>query len=174
MNCGRRPSLALTLPKKADLPPGLLSFFCHASGTDLLIGAETLSATDFERKFARNEIKTCPPTLVFLAGCRTAIGSLAAGFLEATSGPGFCGFIGTEVLVPDIFTLRFLAQFLDHLFASGRSVSEVMQDLRREHWPLSLVFSICCTGELRLTPAQPVPPFAGKIKNLSYQPVSSE
>jgi hypothetical protein len=159
---------------RENLPPGLLSFYCHGSGSELLIGAETLSAIDFEQKFVRDEIRMRPPTLVFLAGCRTAIGSLNAGFLEATSGPGFCGFIGTEVLVPDIFTLRFLSHFIDRLFSTGQSVSEFMRDLRREHWPLSLVFSVCCTGELRLAPSEPMPPPPEKKINLSYQLVSSE
>jgi hypothetical protein len=159
--------------KGDNRPPGLLCFYCHASGTDLLIGIETLSATDFEQQFARLEIKNRPPTLVFLAGCRTAIGSLNVGFLEVTSAPGFCGFIGAEVLVPDLFTLRFLSSFINRLFGTGQSVREVMRELRRKHWPLSLAFSVCCTGELRLAPSETMPLDEDSI-NLSYQPVSSE
>lgn len=143
---------------KDNLLPGLLCFYCHATGTNLLIGTETLTAIDFVTKFAREEIKKRPPTLVFLAGCNTAIGSLEVGssdvgFLEVTSGPGFCGFIGAEALMPDLFTLRFLSSFIDRLFGTGQSVSEVMRELRRQHWPLSLAFSVCCTGELRLAPS---------------------
>jgi hypothetical protein len=132
-------------------PYGLLSFFCHASGTSLCIGAEDLSATLFEQRFARDEPSdTAPPTLVFLAGCETAIGELDEGFLEATGGPGFCGFIGTEAKVPDIFTLAFFTEFVARFYASGQNVGKVMDELREKHWPLSLVFSVCCPHDLTL------------------------
>jgi hypothetical protein len=154
-------------------PHGLLSFYCHSAGNLIRVGPDTLSADAFGRRFARREVAERPPTLVFLAGCRTAVGDLEEGFLEATTGPGFCGFIGTEALVPDIFTLRFMTLFLDEFFRTGKSVGSVIRELRERHWPLSLVFSMCCTGDLRLKemPGEALPRYK---ENLSYQIVSSE
>lgn len=133
---------------------GLLAFYCHASGNELSIGGRSLSADDFEEMFEhKNRMDSLPPTLVFLAGCKTGVGDLNKGFFRATSAPGYCGFIGTEVKVPDIFTLRFVAHFLDQFFSTGKTVGQVMSTLRMQHWPLSLVFSVCCAINLRLEPS---------------------
>jgi hypothetical protein len=130
---------------------GLLTFYCHASGNELSIGGKTLSADDFEEMFEhRNPTDSSPPTLVFLAGCKTGVSDLNKGFFRATAAPGYCGFVGTEVKVPDIFTLRFVTHFLDRFFSTGESVGQVMHALRMQHWPLSLVFSVCCPVDLRL------------------------
>jgi hypothetical protein len=156
---------------KVDIPHALLTFFCHASGDQLSMGGVTLSSNDFEELFVRNE--DSPPTLVFLAGCNTAVGELHKGFFKATTAPGYCGFIGTEVKVPDIFTLRFVAHFFDRFFSSGESVAEVLHALRMQHWPLSLVFSVCCSSDLRLEPSAGALP-ARENFNLSMECVSSE
>jgi hypothetical protein len=133
---------------------GLLTFYCHASGNELSIGGTTLSADDFEEMFEhKHHADTSPPTLVFLAGCKTGVSDLHQGFFRATSKPGYCGFIGTEVKVPDIFTLRFVTHFLDRFFGTGDTVGQVMLALRLQHWPLSLVFSVCCPVNLRLEPS---------------------
>lgn len=163
----------LWVAKRAK-PHGLLSLYCHGSGRELLIGNDRISASDFDLRFARAELANQPPTLVFLAACQTAIGDLEGGFLDATSGEGFCGFIGTEVKVPDIFALRFLIRFLDRFFTTGQTVRETMLKLRSEHWPLSLAFSICCSGDLRLAPAHggAQTSLLSQV-NLSHEPVST-
>jgi hypothetical protein len=158
---------------KDATPHGLLSFYCHSAGSLIQVGPETLSADAFGRRFARREVARQPPTLVFLAGCRTAVGDLEEGFLDATTGPGFCGFIGTEALVPDVFTLRFMTLFLDQFFRTGKTVGSVIRDLREKHWPLSLVFSVCCAGDLRLKEVGGAE-LPRQNDNLSYQAVSSE
>jgi hypothetical protein len=158
-------------------PFGLLSFYCHASGQALCIGNETISHNAFARDFARGESVDRPPTLVFLAGCQTAIGDLHPGFLGATSKPGFCGFIGTEVKVPDVFTLGFLSRFIERFYGGGGSIEEVMHEMRLEHWPLSLVFSMCCARELRLAHAAAMPvtqwPAARGPRNLCDHRIAS-
>jgi hypothetical protein len=141
-----------TWQKKNDPPYALLCFYCHASGNQLCIGEETRSHSVFAPTFSRSGSHRRPPTLVFLAGCETAVADLDSGYLGATSGPGYCGFIGTEVKVPDVFTLGFLACFLDRFYRGGHSVAEVLHRLRAEHWPLSLVFSMCCARDLRVAP----------------------
>jgi hypothetical protein len=138
--------------QRNDRPYGLLNLYCHGSASALNIGNETISAARFRQRFSRKSSASLPPTLVFLAACQTAIGDLEGDFLDATSGPGFCGFIGAEAMIPDLFTLRFLTRFLASFYGGFGSVSEVMHNLRREHWPLSLVFSLCCRNDLRLEP----------------------
>jgi hypothetical protein len=157
---------------KEHSPHGLLSLYCHGTSEELLVGRR-LSAEDFERDFAREELQSQPPTLVLLAACRTAIGDLHGGFLQATSGPGYAGFIGTEVKVPDIFTLRFVVRFLERFFRTGENVRDAMYKLRIDHWPLSLVFSICCTGDLRLAPDSKKARNAMKHVNLSNERTST-
>jgi hypothetical protein len=157
--------------QKNDIPHALLTFYCHASGDQLSIGGVTVSYNDFEEMFVSSE--NSPPTLVFLAGCNTAVGELHKGFFKATAAEGYCGFVGTEVKVPDIFTLRFVAHFLDRFFSTGESVATVLHSLRRQHWPLSLVFSVCCSSDLRLEPAAgAMAPRKGL--NLSTESISSE
>jgi hypothetical protein len=161
--------------RRTSAPYGLVSFYCHATGTALCIGNETISDRSFQEEFMRDDIVGRPPTLVFLAGCQTAIGDLGPGFLGATSGPGFCGLIGTEVKTPDVFTLGFLASFLERFYDGGGSLSEIMKVLRERHWPLSLVFSMCCAGDLRLSaPALSVRAASGEPRNLSEYQIVSE
>jgi hypothetical protein len=161
------------LDQKESIAHVLLAFYCHASGDQLSIGGVTLSADDFEEMFVRGNREDSPPTLVLLAGCKTAVGELHKGFFKATTAPGYCGFVGTEVKVPDIFTLRYVAHFLDRFFSAGQSVAEIMRALRLQHWPLGLVFSVCCSSDLRLEPsAGAMPP--KEDFNLSTECASSE
>jgi hypothetical protein len=162
---------------RAGKPHGFLSFFCHAAGAALCVGGETVPAPLFEQRFSRDDASdVVPPTLVFLAGCQTAIGDLETGFIEATGGPGYCGFIGTEAKVPDVFTLKFLAYFLKRFYAGGRDVSQVMHELRGEHWPISLVFALCCSRDLELKAgdAANVDGIAARNVNLSWEQLSSD
>lgn len=158
--------------KEREIKHGLLTFYCHAAEDELEIGGKRLTSADFKQMFARSNRDDAPPTLVFLAGCRTAVGRLNNGYFKGTAGPGFCGFIGTEVKVPDVFTLRFLARFLDRLFCSGQTLRQVMQEMRLQHWPLSLAFSVCCS-DLRLIPPAGAIPMEHDL-NLSNETVSSE
>jgi hypothetical protein len=95
------------------------------------------------------------------------------GFLAVTCGPGFCGFIGAEAKIPDIFTLRFVTQFIDWFYASGETIEHVMRTLRKAHLPLSLAFSLSCARDLRLSVAKPRPLPAELPPNFSYEPVAS-
>jgi len=163
-----------------SVPHGLLSLYCHADGGALCIGSDeedVLPTAMFQPHFRRCEASDqIPPTLVFLAGCKTAIGDLDEGFLEATSGPGYCGFIGAEARIYDVFTLRFLTRFLHSFYTSGRSVHEIIQQLRHDHWPLSLVFSVCCPHDLKVKTSCIPLTCGNKIPtetNLSFQRLSS-
>jgi hypothetical protein len=133
---------------------GLLYFLCHANGTSLELAADDLLSINdirlrLKRKSAADDETAC---VVFLNGCATAVGESQGGFLEATGGHGFLGFIGTETKVPDLFACRFGLAFLRAFLHTGAPLIEVMDRLRADHWPLSLLYSIYCYPQLSVAP----------------------
>ena len=130
----------------------LLHFYCHANGSSLLIKADDeITVRNLQQKLKRNGPGTAP-CLVFLNGCHTAAGDSSGNFLEATGRAGFCGFVGTETQVPDVFALRFGLALHDHLLYDDQELHEVMDRLRRAHWPVSIVYSLCAYGGFRVSP----------------------
>lgn len=129
----------------------LLYLYCHANGKKLaLSGTDVISTTKFRMNVRHDAHHTRPVCLVFLNGCQTAIGADRGGFMEATGDTGFCGFIGTEAEIPDLFALRFAADFFGHLLYDEMTVAEIMQNLRNQHFPLSLVYSTCCHPQFKI------------------------
>jgi len=131
----------------------LVYFYCHADGTRLALSAdEMISLDDFRLELRGKPLsrRGTTTTVVFLNGCSTAIGDPNGGFLEATASPDFCGFLGTETEVPDVFALRFGSAFLREWLNGAGPVFLVMDVLRRKHWPLSLLYSICCFPEFQI------------------------
>lgn len=129
--------------RNAALKFGLIYFYCHANGTELALDLDD-TINIFTLRLLGNESpddgkRVC---LFFINGCATAVGSPDGGFLEAASHPGFCGFIGTEAKVPDVFALRFGTAFLHLFLNSGLPIWRVMDILRRQHWPLSLLYGV--------------------------------
>lgn len=156
---------------------GILLFYCHANGRYIDLGdGEILSHSELRLNLKREEASIIqPPTLIFLAGCNTAVGDhIEAGFLEVTGAAGFCGFIGTEAEMPDVFGLRFTMSFLSELYLSGKSLGTVMQDFREAHWPLSLIFSISCPSMITLSNEWPVDAAGSVGKNYSLMNTSSK
>ena len=152
----------------------LLYVYCHANGTKLALGGDDeISVTKFQMNLYFDDREPHPPCLVFLNGCQTAIGAEKGGFMKATGGPGFCGFIGTEAKVPDLFALRFAARFFSLLLYEELTVGEIMDKLRNEHFPLCLVYSTCCHPLFkikRITPAPSAPPTV----NLSMETLQAD
>jgi hypothetical protein len=129
---------------------GLLYFYGHSDQTTLSFGAgANVKFSDFGYDYRK---ATYPPLcLVFLNGCHTAEGHEAGGFLEVTSGDGFCGFVGTEAPVPRIFAFRF-AVALKALLYQGKTLVEIMEHLRKMHWPLGLLYGLYAFPLLKLKP----------------------
>jgi hypothetical protein len=131
--------------KKGHRDIDLLYLYCHANGSKLaLTDTDEIAVNKFRLEIRHDPPQTHPVCLVFLNGCQTAIGASKGGFMEATAALGFCGFVGTEAKVPDLFAMRFAADFFGHLLYDEMTVFEIMDKLRREHWPLGLVYSACC------------------------------
>lgn len=119
----------------------LLSFYCHANSSNLAISSDDeVSLYDLQK--VANNVKGC--WVLFLNGCLTATGSTKEGFLDILANNKFYGFIGTETAVPNVFALRFGIQFLHKLFSTELSLLEVMHEMRQQHWPLSLMYSVYC------------------------------
>ena len=125
---------------------GLLYLYCH--GSQKQVGFEhgdLLDTAVFKRDYKK---KSYPPRcLVFLNGCHTAAG----GFLKATGRAGFYGFIGAETVVPFAFAHRFGAAVIASLYA-GERLHAVLDRLRKQHWPLSLVYGLYAYPFLELIP----------------------
>jgi hypothetical protein len=146
--------------QKKCMETDLLYFFGHANGTALSFEkGDTLTMDEFPEILRRIPPADRPACMVFLNGCHTAIGSAKeGGFLQATAYGGFCGFVGTEAEVPDVFALRFANAFLSQLLYTGSKVVDVMHKLRLDYWPLSLVYNLSCHPDFHFNPQGVIPP----------------
>jgi hypothetical protein len=140
--------------QKKCLETDLLYFFGHANGTALAFEkGDVLTMDDFPEILRRKPPADRPACMVFLNGCHTAIGDdKEGGFLQATAYGGFCGFVGTEAEVPDVFALRFANAFLSQLLYTGLRAIDVMNKIRRDYWPLSLAYNMSCHPDFRFNP----------------------
>lgn len=161
--------------RAAALKFGLIYFYCHANGTRLALDVEdtldifTLRLLASESPDAGERV-----CLLFTNGCATAVGSPDGGFLEASSQPGFCGFIGTEANIPDLFALRFGTAFLHLFLSSGLPIWKVMAILWRQHWPLSLLYGIYGNPLLRVESGEGLPEAPSALSdNFSAKTVGS-
>lgn len=131
----------------------LLYFYCHANGANIALGDDQITANHFMLNTMLPEATRGQSScVVFFNGCDTALGDPKGGFLEATGTSVFCGFIGTETKVPDIFAFRFGLDFLYYFLGKGWPVSDVMDYLRNQHWPLGLIYSTYCPPFLSVGP----------------------
>lgn len=132
----------------------LLYVYCHADPQNLLLSKENndvIRIRDFTRRFQHDPARPLRECMVFLNGCSTAIGDdERGGFLRATGQFGFCGFIGPNAKVPDVFAQRFGTAFYACLLDTGWEVRNVMHELRKQHWPCSIVYDTCCDPSFRI------------------------
>lgn len=152
----------------------LLYFYCHADENKLeLSPQDIIEMEDFIRKVSRPGTSIGKSgCMVFLNGCVTAVGKRTGGFMEATGRSGFCGFIGTEAPIPKLFALRFGIAFLYYFLYKQMPVYRIMDELRRQHWPLGLLYSTCCHPDMRIKwPVAQPPLSAAPQGNYSCVPV---
>jgi hypothetical protein len=156
----------------------ILFFYCHANGTTLAISSsESISSDDLKRKLRpQNGKLSNSAALVFLNGCSTAVGKGdSKGFIEATTREGFCGFIGTETDIPNVYALRFGAAFIHGMLDTGWPVLDMMDAMRRSHWPLSLLYQIYGSSTFRVarSPAAATWP-SNAMPNFSLGPIGAK
>ena len=129
----------------------VLYFYCHSTGTALALSAnETINVQEWVDQLGPRDESEGPLCLTVLNGCFTATGGVDGGFLEVTGGDNFCGFVGTESEVPNLFALRFGSELVRRLLATEACVGEIMADMRRAHWPLSILYSVNCPPYVRI------------------------
>jgi hypothetical protein len=153
----------------------ILFFYCHAHGTRLEISeSESIEPYQFKSKlqFPDDHRVNCA-ALTFLNGCSTAVGDDAKGFIEATTREGFCGFIGTETDIPNVYALRFGAAFIKCMLETGWSVLDVVDAMRRAHWPLSLLYQIYGSPTFRVA-REPATRWSAPLVNFSRGPIGEK
>jgi hypothetical protein len=160
-------------PMIAD-QPGMLFFLGHADAVRLALSqTDYLTVEDVRGLRRNNEDDLNTGCLVFVNGCCTATGRATGGFLEATGMQGFYGFIGTEATVPNVFALRFGLDFIHRLLRSGTPVYSIMMDLRKQHWPLGLLYTTSCYPDLSIVP-QTEMGVLDLQENFSHGPIASD
>lgn len=147
----------------------LLYVFAHASGTHIeLSDQDRINVVELRRRFLdprRRGQARVPECLIVLNGCKTAVGMLDNSFLTATAEAGCCGFVGCEAPVPTEFAMRFGIALLHMLLHSGASVLEAVDQLRRQHWPIGLLYGCYSHPDFRVeaNPVPQAPPFGPQI-----------
>ena len=130
----------------------ILFFYCHGTGTELkLSDDDVLRATDWRPRLKRSHGSHRWWSLVILNACETAVGSKAGGFLEATGSSGFHGFIGAEGILPPEFALRFGTELLDRFLTSGDLLSTIVNNMRLEYLPLSVLYGVYCYPDIHVS-----------------------
>lgn len=129
---------------------GLLVYFLgHSSAEGLVLGnkeRDFVSARHLRRILMRLGEN---PGIVFINGCRSAAGGSPLGHFDQVFDAGAVGLIGTEAKVPSLFAWRFGLEFLRRFLGTGKEVAEVMENLRKTHWPMSLLYSAYCSPYFR-------------------------
>lgn len=126
----------------------ILYFFCHAEENKLFIRSDSdhpaeqlvpqrlmnyLESDSYARKRG----------VVFLNGCKTGVSNRSYSWQQATRYRGLAGYIGTEAIIPTRFAWNFGNDLL-YLLASGSTPESAMRQLRKRHWPLSLLYGMYC------------------------------
>ena len=161
--------------EKKKKTPLFFYFCCHARENNLELGVtDMISVNDLKLKF--NSILTeNDVALLFVNGCSTAVGHKKGGFIEASSQKGLYGFIGSETKIPDHFAFRFGIDFLSHFFYSGMTICELMQLLRKKHWPISLAYGVYCYPMLKIGKKPIMDQYLSTIENnLSHERLGSD
>jgi hypothetical protein len=162
--------------KRAGAIDRILMFYCHANGASLSLSEkDSVSTTDFGTYLDYASDWPDSVTITFLNGCSTAVGLATKGFLEATGQRGFMGFVGTEAKVPNVYALRFGAEFLQCFLSTGWPLVIVMDAMWRLHWPLSLLYGLNGYSDLKLKrpeavkrwPASPYENFSENLVGMS-------
>jgi hypothetical protein len=139
----------------------VLYMFGHSDGESIVLadGDKTpeavLPASGFTSRF-RKRGDTRSASICILNGCRTAAPARGipwpASFLHATRRPGFFGFVGTEIEIPNTVASRYGVALLWRLCHEGEALGEAFDALRRDAslFPANLLYSCFANRNFRL------------------------
>jgi hypothetical protein len=150
-------------------PDQILYFYCHAiskalgegAGPDdsslVLSGDGCVTLEDLNLLASPRQALSGSP-LVFINACESAELSplFYDGFVPYFMARGARGVIGTECEVPALFAAEWARRFFKH-FLTGRSLGQVLLDLRREFYYqhnnlLGLLYALYCDGDTQIVP----------------------
>jgi hypothetical protein len=158
----------------------IIQFFGHANGSELRFSdTDLLNASGFRDIFRRESSVVRPRTepayiLTFLNGCASGSGEDADSFLVATADPGFCGFIGAEAEIPDIFAMMFGYELLHLLMNEGASVREAMSRLLKKHRPMALLYGCYAHPDFTISPKTPGPSMPREFDRCNFYPAEAK
>ena len=152
-----------------ETPDQMVYFYGHAKSADLddTNGPDGASLEVNERTISLQELKDSAPTarklrgspLVFINACESAELSplFYRGFMPYFTQRGARGLIGTECEIPALFAKQWARRFFEEFLAGGRSLGQVMLDLRREFYYrhnnlLGLAYALYCDADTRIVP----------------------
>jgi len=73
-----------------------------------------------------------------------------------------------------MFALRFGTELLHKFFQSGKTIRDTVQELRDSHWPLGLLYSVCCYPEIAVAPPMALEGIPNiDVENFSDQQIGS-
>jgi hypothetical protein len=132
----------------------LLYFLCHANGDVLQLSNSKDDDVNpgMFRAWSSSTPARARRGLFILNGCGTATQRRKGEtWLRVTHENGFLGFIGTEATVPTGFAWNFGRDLLRLILLDGLNPVQAMQSLRRDHWPLSLLYALYCVPDVHAT-----------------------
>jgi tetratricopeptide (TPR) repeat protein len=132
--------------------PQLLYWMSHADANRITLGT-AMTAEEFRKQFARSaQSQRDNPggRLAFLNACQTATSGVKNSFLEILRQFGFSGTIATEAQTIDNFANRFGLEFLRGFLEDGKRLGHLLDELRRSHAALGLVYGAHCPPEIRV------------------------
>jgi hypothetical protein len=156
------------LLNNADSPIQLLYFYCHAesvlpgeaggvAGSKVILSDGTVQLMDLDIFAPTNRPPLKQAPLVFLNACQSAELSpyLYDGLVPYLVAKGARGVLGTEVNTPALFAAEFAQEFLKRFVAGGKSLGEILLDLRCEyltekHNVMGLVYALYSSGDVTI------------------------
>jgi CHAT domain len=154
------------LLNNTDSPIQLLYFYCHAesglpgetggvAGSKVILSDGTVQLMDLDIFAPTNRPPLKQAPLVFLNACQSAELSpyLYDGLVPYLVAKGARGVLGTEVNTPALFAAEFAQEFLKRFVAGGKSLGEILLDLRCEyltqkHNVMGLVYALYSSGDV--------------------------
>jgi len=146
----------------------LFHFLGHHRKDELDLGSGgKLNYTQFSQLLDELTDETCHggprvSALLFVNGCKSAVGDEDFSGLSEMKRPSLYGIIATESLVRRTDAAQFGYRFLDALIVRGQTIADTMEELHHDPalWPESLLYGCYARPEYCIEPLPPPQPAA--------------